>query len=81
MKNSNNIVIATARNTTNAAALQALANESTGGRIILLDMDVTNLESIKYAARTVEKLLPEGLDHLISNAGISLQPLASFDEL
>jgi NAD(P)-dependent dehydrogenase (short-subunit alcohol dehydrogenase family) len=44
-------------------------------------MDVTNLESIKYAARTVEKLLPEGLDHLISNAGISLQPLASFDEL
>lgn len=74
-------MIATARDTENATGLQALLKSHTGGRLVLLDMDVTKPLSINDAALAAEKLLPDGLDHLISNAGISLQPLSSFDEL
>jgi NAD(P)-dependent dehydrogenase (short-subunit alcohol dehydrogenase family) len=74
-------VIATARDTENAIGLQALLKSHTGGRLVLHDMDVINPLSISNAALAAEKLLPNGLDHLISNAGISLQPLASFDDL
>ncbi len=44
-------------------------------------MDVTKADSIKAVAEATEKILPNGLDNLISNAGVSYSPLSTFDEL
>jgi len=74
-------VIATARNTAGSEGLQDLATKYPKDRLILLDLDVTKAESLQKTARTLETLLPEGLDNLISNAGVSYQPLTTFDDL
>lgn len=74
-------MIATARNTAGSAGLQALATKYTKDRLVLIDLDVTNPTSIKNAVVQAEKHLPDGLDNLISNAGIATDPLASFDNL
>jgi NAD(P)-dependent dehydrogenase (short-subunit alcohol dehydrogenase family) len=76
-----NIVIATARDSGKSAGLQALVAKYTKNRIVTLDLDVTIPETIQAAALEVQSLLPDGLDHLISNAGASLQSLASFEDL
>jgi NAD(P)-dependent dehydrogenase (short-subunit alcohol dehydrogenase family) len=42
---------------------------------------VSSPRSIKDAAQAANALLPDGLDHLVSNAGVNPQPLASFENL
>ena len=74
--------MATARDTAGSSGLQELKARNDDGRLILIDLDVTKAESIKSAAEQTAKVLPEGLDHLISNAGVSGSgPLKTFDEL
>ncbi|KAL9016422.1 MAG: hypothetical protein Q9185_006227 [Variospora sp. 1 TL-2023] len=61
-------IFATARG--DAPALEELANKSPG-RIILVQLDVTNEASIKQAAAEVdENLAGKGLDVLINSAGV-----------
>ena len=74
--------MATARDTAGSSGLQKLKAHNNDGRLILIDLDVTKAESIKSAAEQTAKVLPEGLDHFISNAGVSGSgPLKTFDEL
>lgn len=80
LNDKNNIVIATARDIAGAGKLNALQKEHQG-RLHLVQMDVTNVDSITNAAKEVAKILPNGLDHLISSAGISTDPLSTFDNL
>jgi NAD(P)-dependent dehydrogenase (short-subunit alcohol dehydrogenase family) len=79
LKNPANKVVASARNTASSRGLQELASKYTQDRLILLDLDVTKPKSIQDAAEELTKLLPQGLGHLVSNAGISHQPLATFE--
>jgi NAD(P)-dependent dehydrogenase (short-subunit alcohol dehydrogenase family) len=61
-------IFATARG--NSAALKELAQKFPG-RVVLVELDVTNQDSIKEAAAKVEtKLGGQGLDILINNAGV-----------
>lgn len=61
-------VFATARG--DAPALEELAKKSPG-RVVVVELDVTNETSIKQAAAEVEaKLGGKGLDVLINNAGV-----------
>jgi NAD(P)-dependent dehydrogenase (short-subunit alcohol dehydrogenase family) len=81
LKDPANKVIATARNTAGAQGLQDLAAKYPKDRLILADLDVTNAENVQQVAQLLDTLVPEGLDNLISNAGVSHQQLATFDEL
>jgi NAD(P)-dependent dehydrogenase (short-subunit alcohol dehydrogenase family) len=42
-------------------------------------MDVTKPDTIHAAAEAVSKLLPSGLDHLISNAGVTFGTFEGMD--
>ena len=81
LKNKENTVIATARNTAGSSGLQELKAQHQDGRLVLLDLDVTKPESIRAAAEATNQLLPGGLDNLISNAGVDLNGLKTFDEV
>ncbi|KAH8809189.1 putative short-chain dehydrogenase [Xylogone sp. PMI_703] len=81
LKNKDNTVIATARNVAGSSGLRELRAQNGEGRLILLDLDVSNPESIRSTAEETTKLLPDGLDNLVSSAGVNLNPLATFDEL
>ncbi|TVY14568.1 putative oxidoreductase [Lachnellula arida] len=81
LKKKDNTVIATARNTASSPGLQNLKQQHPDGRLILLDLDVMSADSIKAAAEATDKLLPGGLDNLISNAGVNYNGLKAFDEL
>jgi NAD(P)-dependent dehydrogenase (short-subunit alcohol dehydrogenase family) len=59
-------VYAACRNPRDAKELQRLATES-GGRITVLELDVTDLASVREAARS---LAGEPVDVLINNAGV-----------
>lgn len=61
--------------------MQKLAVKYNDGRLFLVDLDVTKEDSVTNAAAKAAQLLPNGLDYLISNAGVSAQPFASFEEL
>jgi hypothetical protein len=81
LKDKNNVVIATARDTAGSSGLQELKAEHSDGRLHLLNMDVTKPNSIHAAGEAASKLLPGGLDHLISNAGVSYDLLAMLENL
>jgi len=89
LKNEDNIIIATARNTASSAGLQALRAQYPPSKLHLVDLDVSRPESIRAAVtQTVEILggcsggdAKGGLDHLISNAGVSYNALKTFDEM
>lgn len=83
LKTPENKVIATARNTKKSAGLQDLAAQYPADRLALVDLDVTSEESIAAAVEQVTKILGEGegLDHLISNAGVNDLALIPFDEV
>jgi NAD(P)-dependent dehydrogenase (short-subunit alcohol dehydrogenase family) len=82
LQDKNNVVVATARNTAGSKGLQDLKAQDQGGRLILIDLDVSNAESVSKAVEKATKSLPEGLDYLLSNAGVSVSgPLKTFDEL
>lgn len=61
--------------------MQELKTQHTDGRLFLVDLDVSKLESIQSAVKTAEELLPNGLDNLISNAGVSNNRMKAFEEL
>ncbi|KAK0761329.1 hypothetical protein N5P37_006278 [Trichoderma harzianum] len=81
LKGKNNVVIATARNTAASTGLQELKGKHGDGQLHLIDLDVTNIESIQRAAQETSRLLPGGLDNLISNAGVNPNPLTSFEDI
>jgi NAD(P)-dependent dehydrogenase (short-subunit alcohol dehydrogenase family) len=80
LKNPENHVIATARSTA-VKGLIELVNSSPKGKIDLVKLDVLDAVSIKEAVTEVSKLLPNGLDIFVSNAGASLQPLVPFEKV
>ncbi|KPM34770.1 hypothetical protein AK830_g11801 [Neonectria ditissima] len=81
LKDKKNVVIATARNTAGSSGLQDLKAKHGDARFHLLDMDVIKLDSVHAAAEAAGKLLPSGLDHLISNAGVSYDASASWEDV
>lgn len=81
LREKDNVVIATARNTAASIGLQELKGKHRDGQLYLIDLDVTNIESIQRAAQETSRLLPGGLDNLISNAGVNPNPLTSFEDM
>ena len=81
LKDKSNVVVATARNTAGSSGLQELKAKQPDDQLHLLDMDVTKPNSIHAAGEAAGKLLPGGLDYLISNAGVSYEPEATFENL
>jgi NAD(P)-dependent dehydrogenase (short-subunit alcohol dehydrogenase family) len=62
------VVFASARST--SRALEEVVSSSPG-RVIFVQLDITDEECVKEAARQVEKMLEDkGLDILINNAGV-----------
>lgn len=47
----------------------------------MVQLDLASPESIKKAAEEAKKLLPEGLDCLILNAGAAEQAIPTFETL
>ena len=80
LKEEDNFVIATARDVS-AKSLQELTAKYPKTRLALVELNVTDVASIKKAAEEVATLLPNGLDYLINNAGIMPQPMTSFEDL
>lgn len=74
-------MIATARNTAGSPGLQKLKELYPNKRLVLLDLDVESSQSIHAAAEVTAKMLPNGLDNLISNAGVNYNGLKTFDEM
>jgi len=72
-----NIVIASARNTS-SEGLKALATKGLPGKLHLVTLDVENYDAYAGAVAESEKVLPNGLDYLIVNAGVDLQTNAAF---
>lgn len=81
LKDPQNRVIATARAPSSAAGLQELKLGAAKDRLTVLALDISDPAQILKVAEEVEKLLPDGLDYLINNAGISYQPLTTFEDL
>ncbi|SCU96722.1 LADA_0H02388g1_1 [Lachancea dasiensis] len=64
-----NTIVASARNVETATKLKEWANAHSNVKIVQLD--VASAESVEAAAKKTLELVPEGLDVLISNAGIA----------
>ncbi|KAK8094175.1 short-chain dehydrogenases/reductase [Apiospora hydei] len=77
LKDPGNIVIATARDPTKSAGLQELKKKHGYAQLHLVSLDVTKSDSVHDAAEATQKLLPDGLDYIISNAGVNYSPLKS----
>ncbi|SCU85458.1 LAMI_0C11342g1_1 [Lachancea mirantina] len=63
-----NTVVATAREPSAASDLKKWAAEHSNVKIVQLD--VSSGESVQNAAKETAKILPDGLDALVSNAGV-----------
>ena len=61
--------------------MQELKAQHKNGRLLLVDLDVSKPESIRAAAEKTAQLLSGGLDNLVSNAGVELNGLKTFEEL
>ena len=81
LKNSANYVIASVRNLNKATELQKVLSQYPKERAAIVELDIDNPDSIKDAAAKVSKLLPEGLDVFVNNAGVNYQPSPLFEEL
>ncbi|KAI5462016.1 putative short-chain dehydrogenases/reductase [Mariannaea sp. PMI_226] len=81
LQNKDNVVVATARSTASSSGLQELKAKHADGRLILIDLDVSKPESIAAAAEKASEALPNGLDNLVSNAGVNEGGLKSFEDL
>jgi short-subunit dehydrogenase len=79
LKDSQNTVIATARDTANSQGLQELKAEDNNSQLKLIDLDVSKIESIQEAVQKRAELLPWGLNHLVSNASVSYNGLKTFE--
>jgi NAD(P)-dependent dehydrogenase (short-subunit alcohol dehydrogenase family) len=80
LRNPNNIVVATARNPAGSPDLQQLKAKHTDGRLHIIQLDVSSVESVRKAAEETARLLPSGLDTLISNAG-PIHPQPQFEDI
>jgi NAD(P)-dependent dehydrogenase (short-subunit alcohol dehydrogenase family) len=69
------------RNLSKATELQTLLSKYPKEQSNIVQLDIDRPESIKNAAVEVLKLLPEGLDVFVNNAGVNFQPAATFEEL
>jgi NAD(P)-dependent dehydrogenase (short-subunit alcohol dehydrogenase family) len=68
---SSNIIIASCRDPTTADDLNALKSHSNAGNLHIIQLDVTDEQSIKAAAKSASEILGDkGLDYLVNNAGI-----------
>ncbi|KAF8160629.1 hypothetical protein B0H34DRAFT_344639 [Crassisporium funariophilum] len=74
-------VIATGRNPSTSKGLQELSAKYPKDRLSLVTLDVSDTASVEKAVKETEKLLPNGLDHLILNAGVHHQPLCNFEDI
>jgi NAD(P)-dependent dehydrogenase (short-subunit alcohol dehydrogenase family) len=81
LKNPENYIIATTRNPSKATELQALLSQYPKERATTLQLDLASPESIRKAAEETTKLLPDGLDALVGNAGANDQPKPTFEDL
>ncbi|TFK89373.1 NAD(P)-binding protein [Polyporus arcularius HHB13444] len=72
LQSPSNIVIAACRNPAKATELQELAKKA-GGKVHVVELDVSDKESINKAAKEVSEILGgKGIDYLVNNAGVSL---------
>jgi NAD(P)-dependent dehydrogenase (short-subunit alcohol dehydrogenase family) len=69
------------RNPSKATELQKVLSKYPKERAAIVELDIDNPESIKGAAAEVSKLLPDGLDVFVNNAGVNYQPTQLFEEL
>ncbi|KAF8877868.1 hypothetical protein BD779DRAFT_1230215 [Infundibulicybe gibba] len=81
LKDKNNFVIASARSPDTAKGLQDLVAKFPKEQLVTVQFDITDYESIKRGAEEAARLLPNGLDYLINNAGVNYQAAASFEEM
>jgi NAD(P)-dependent dehydrogenase (short-subunit alcohol dehydrogenase family) len=81
LKDESNFVIATARAPSDSEGLQALSKTYPSTRLHILTLDVESTSSINAAVAEATILLPNGLDNLITNAGVNHQPDTSFEDL
>jgi NAD(P)-dependent dehydrogenase (short-subunit alcohol dehydrogenase family) len=81
LKDENNVVIATARMTANSPGLQALRTIYPDNRLHFVDCDVSSSYGILIASEEISKIIPEGLDVLISNAGVAYTGMESFENM
>jgi len=61
--------------------LETLTKKYPRSRLVVVQIDVTEVASIQKAVEELTTLLPNGLDYLVNNAGIHPQPLTSFQDL
>lgn len=73
-------VIATGRDPKAANGLQELSKEYKD-RLVLVKLDVSDAANVQKAVEEVTPLLPNGLDHLVLNAGVHHQPVCTFDNI
>ncbi|KAF8888270.1 hypothetical protein BD779DRAFT_1623750 [Infundibulicybe gibba] len=76
-----NFVIASARDPSASEGLSALSAKFSREHLAITQFDIADPESIKRGAAEATMLLPNGLDYLIHNAGVSLQPFTPFREV
>ncbi|PCH36173.1 NAD(P)-binding protein [Wolfiporia cocos MD-104 SS10] len=81
LNNPENFVIASARNPHGSTRLQALATQYPRDRLVLMVLDYADTASVDRAAEQANELLPDGLDYLISNAGVHMQAFATLDTI
>ncbi|KZT03449.1 NAD(P)-binding protein [Laetiporus sulphureus 93-53] len=81
LKKPDTFVIATARKPEASQGLQSLAKEYSKDRLVLFRLDVLDFASYDALAAKVAPLLPNGLDYLINNAGVSYQDYIPFDKI
>ncbi|KAK6824826.1 hypothetical protein PG990_003811 [Apiospora arundinis] len=81
LKDPGNVVIATARDPAKSAGLQELKTKHGDAQLHVVSLDVTKQDSVHKAAEVTQKLLPNGLDYLISNAGINPGALTSLNDM
>lgn len=63
-----NTIVAFARNPTESSGLSQLVDNK---NVFAVKMDISDEESIKAAASSISKIVPDGIDVLINNAGIN----------
>ena len=62
-------------------SIKELQNAYPKNRFAVVTIDYSDYPSIKKAAKEAAKILPSGLDYLISNAGVSLQENSTFEDM
>ncbi|KAI9061964.1 NAD-P-binding protein [Trametes sanguinea] len=76
LSSSQNIIVAACRNPEKATTLHRL-QDSSRGRLHIVQLDVSDFDSVRASAKQLEPILGKiGLDYLINNAGILTQDTA-----